>query len=125
MEAVYNKTKLVCLLRCTERYEYLKETDGKTNVNLWNRWRRIYNIKEVDLSGRNYSDSLDLAGINFENVNLENTDFNYVFLVEANLRNANLKNANFEGAFLGQADLRGANLENVNFDKADFWETKF
>ena len=102
-------------------------------VELFNRWRKIFDIDEIDLmqadlygadlSGVNLR-GVDLYGADLSGVNLRGVDIRWANLEEANLsgadlRQANLYRANLYRANLSGADLRQANLEEANLSGAD------
>ena len=84
--------------------EILKE--GK--IELFNRWRRIYNIEYLDLSGAN-----------LYHANLRHADLCYAKLSDTNLSCANLYHANLRHADLCYADLSDANLSCANLRHAN------
>ncbi|MEM2159763.1 MAG: pentapeptide repeat-containing protein [Candidatus Nitrosotenuis sp.] len=77
--------------------------------------------------------SMDLQGINLENIALPGARLSYANLNGANLRDADLSNANMEKANLENVDarqarfwnvnLQGANLKNANLQGASFKST--
>ena len=75
----------------------------RTNVKLWNRYRRLMKNRTVDLRGAY------LRCAQLQNANLQYT----------NLRNANLQNADLRGADLRDTKLQNAKLKNANLQGAD------
>lgn len=76
------------------------------------------NLKDKDLSGRNFSKA-DLEKANLHGANLSNCNFEGADLEEVNLSGANLTNANFKNADLEEANLKGANIKGANFKGAE------
>lgn len=72
--------------------------------------RRGESFEECDLR------SIDLAGVNFDGVNLMNAKFGEANCAKASFRGANLTGASFWNANLREATLDGANLEEADFD---------
>ena len=92
------------------------------NVELFNRYRRIHNIKKLDLSGANLREA-DLEGTNLSGANLHATDLYEADLRKANLKGADLYEADLTGADLYKADLTRANLRGADLYEADLTAT--
>lgn len=86
----------------------------KGKVELFNRWRKTYNIHYINLEHANLQ-NVDLSYINFSNVNLDCANFSCSDLSYANFSYADLVNTVFANAFMSRANLEGANLKHANF----------
>lgn len=78
-------------------------------------------IMEAGLKFQIFKDASqhDLAGLNFQDANLERVNFSNANLSGVNFQNANLNGANFHGA-----NLKGANLMRANLRAADLRATE-
>ncbi|WP_415535813.1 pentapeptide repeat-containing protein [Dehalobacter sp. 4CP] len=95
----------------------------KTQVNIWNKWKKENVDISVDLSNAKFS-MADLNGVDLSNADLTMADFSGADLNNANLRNANLSMADFSGANLCEvdlslADIRNADLRGVDLSRAN------
>lgn len=105
-------------------------------VDVWNKWREEnpkiwisfggYDLRRSSLAyGKEYGDLgyvADLSGINFSGIELVDTSFKNMCLVEANLSGSNVSESNLSGAHLRKANLRSADLRGVDFSKANLSE---
>jgi hypothetical protein len=82
-------------------------------VEFWNGWRSEHPEITPDLSDSNIK-IRELAGVNFERVNLRGA-----LMPGANLRKANLKNADLSGADLMESNLEGAVFTGANLQSAN------
>ena len=92
-------------------------------VNVWNRWRRRFDPKNIDLRSA-YLRGADLRGADLEGVTLRGADLRSAYLRGADLRGADLEGATLRSAYLRgvdlkKADLRGADLEGADLQGAD------
>jgi len=92
----------------------------RTNVPLWDRWRRVFSgkLEGIDLTEANLSGA-NLCGANLEKADLSGADLNSANLVRTNLYEAVLSGADFSHANLGQSDLRNVDLQNTNLEGAN------
>ncbi len=114
-------------------------------VEGWNKWRDLNpktspNLKclyfyekklfKSTIVYSRYKGTVDLRGINFNNVNLQNAVlwdilFDNAQFVKANLRGANLFISSFKKAFFLQTDLRNSLLSGADFSKAVIADLKY
>lgn len=99
----------------------LRNLDNQRNQQV------IQFLQETDLVGKNsiidFSNS-NLDGVQLQNANLRNINFEYSSLIRANFSDANmiyanlqfsdLKEANFQNAIMSKANLQFTNLENAS-----------
>ncbi len=106
MKSIYNKEKIINIL--------------KTNIRLFNRWKRFVDKRNIrlNLSGADLS-GINLFGPDLYNANLCGADLYEANLFGANLSGASLYGANLNGASLYEADLSGANLSGANLSGAN------
>jgi hypothetical protein len=99
----------------------------KQGKDVWNKWRKDYPEKDVDLSEANleraYLNSIDFTRTNLDGANLSKTSLNWAIFSYASLRGANLARAelykaNFEGAVLNKTDLNSSFLGDAVFLEA-------
>ena len=91
---------------------------NEEKIDLFNRWRRIFNIEKIDLEEANLY-SADLEEANLQYANLQKADLQKANLQKANLYGADLEEANLYGADLQKANLYSANLQYANLQKAN------
>lgn len=94
----------------------------KQGVEVWNVWRKINLLVEINLQNANLSgidlSNADLSSANLQKATLHKTDLREADLTGAKLRKANLSSAFLYAAKLYNADLRFANLHNVDLSNA-------
>lgn len=66
-------------------------------------------------------ETLDLYGMNFSGLRLENVSFSSTFLVAANFKGAALQGCDFSYSSLRNVDFTGATLTDVDFANADWF----
>ena len=81
----------------------------KSNVQVWNDWRKKNRDRRVDLRESNL-DGLNLSNANLSGVLLARASLKKTKLIKANLRGTKLTAANLSGSDLTGADLYRANL---------------
>lgn len=90
--------------------EKLVETLRSGKVELFNRYRSIYRIEDIDLSRTNLS-----------RINLSGADLHRVNLSETNLYRSDLSGSDFSGADLSDAILYRTNLSETNLYGANLF----
>ncbi|RLD05013.1 MAG: hypothetical protein DRI32_04725 [Chloroflexi bacterium] len=90
----------------------------KQGVNVWNQWREENPEVKIDLK-RAKLDGQDFSMINFQNADLEYSDFQNTKLAKSNLSDTILVSADFRHASLWGANLSRANLTKSNFNSAN------
>ena len=71
-------------------------------------------LNDMDIINANF-EGADLSGAYLYGSNLQNANFNNAILYGTNLQATNLENASFKNAILSGSNLESANLQNVNF----------
>ena len=89
----------------------------KSNVQVWNDWRKKNRDRRVDLREANL-DGLNLSNANLSGVLLARASLKKTKLIKANLRGTKLTAANLAGSDLTAADLYRANLFKANLGKS-------
>lgn len=90
----------------------------KQGVDVWNQWREENPNIKIDLT-KVHLVAQDFTMINFENADLEGSNFQKTELVKTNLRGTNLTNVDFRYTRLWGSDLSRANLTNADFNSAN------
>lgn len=89
----------------------------KRGITTWNEWRKEEPRITPDLRGVNLNDQ-DLSDYDFEGVDFYNAQFKKAILNRAKFKNANLKGANFSQASILGSDFSSANLKGANFTRS-------
>ena len=89
----------------------------KSNVQVWNEWRKKNRESRVDLREANL-DGLNLSNANLSGVLLARSSMKKTKLIRANLRGAKLTASNLSGSDLTGADLYRANLFRSNLSQS-------
>jgi uncharacterized protein YjbI with pentapeptide repeats len=95
----------------------------KSNVKLWNRYRKFFDFESVDLRNSNlsYADLryCNLRNSDLSNSYLRNSDLSSSDLKSADLRYCNLSNSYLINSNLSYADLSNTDLSNTDLSYAD------
>ncbi|WP_396586389.1 DUF2169 domain-containing protein [Bermanella sp. R86510] len=88
--------------------------------------KTIYQQEVIELIEKRQSlRFLDLAGLDFSNMNLTGVDFSNCHLEQCNFSHANLTDANLDSAIAAHCDFSYANLDNTNLNNANIGASDF
>lgn len=95
----------------------------KYGAEVWNNWRVMNSLIEVDLSGAKLTDvelrGMDLSDANLSEADLCGANLNDTDLIRTNLYKARLTHSHLMGANLIEANLIGADLSKADLSAAD------
>jgi len=95
----------------------------KTDVKLWNRYRRFTKYKAVDLQDADMRDAnmqdADMRDANMRGANMQDADMRDANMRGADLQDANMRSADMRGADMRSANMRYADMRDANMQDAD------
>lgn len=98
-----------------EHLELLFNALEKRDITIWNNWRKENSDIVPDLSDGDFSDIINLCGIDFHKSIIRYASFN-----ASNLEGADFRDADCEGTGFGDAVLRGIKADNARLCECNF-----